>query len=263
MEVTRGKFDRLKAGLDRMNKDINHSNSIREYVIEQKFDQPQLIAEEYNKLLDTSLRREKCKKKHAKLKHKLRGYREKYGDLQVVQISHELEARLQQLGRDIKDLKQVKYKADSDEKSSQVKQHCPYETYELELRSLNAKLSNMNTAIGKVRDLNSCSFEKLVEIVAQSKDLSINLLKLEAKVAHSLIQAQADKINAKFEVVEPKLFLLNEGKLRLQAAMVEAFELCRKTYIGVKTRFDAVLKTEQAKPIPEIENMWAYRYQVE
>lgn len=34
MEVTRGKFDRLKAGLDRMNKDINHSNSIREYVIE-------------------------------------------------------------------------------------------------------------------------------------------------------------------------------------------------------------------------------------
>jgi hypothetical protein len=111
---------------------------------------------------------------------------------------------------------------------------------------LNAKLSAINTSIGKVRDLNSCSFEKLVEIISQSKDLSINLLYLEAKVAHSLIQAQSEKILGKFEIVEPKLFLLNEGKLRLQAAMVEAFELCRKTYISIKTRFDSILKSEPA-----------------
>jgi hypothetical protein len=38
--VTRGKFDRLKGGLDKMNKDINESNDKRDYVIQQKFEQP-------------------------------------------------------------------------------------------------------------------------------------------------------------------------------------------------------------------------------
>lgn len=33
MEVSRGKFDRLKAGLDRMNNDINESEAKRAYVI--------------------------------------------------------------------------------------------------------------------------------------------------------------------------------------------------------------------------------------
>ena len=34
VEVSRGKFDRLKGNLDKMNKDINESNEIRDYVIE-------------------------------------------------------------------------------------------------------------------------------------------------------------------------------------------------------------------------------------
>jgi predicted transglutaminase-like cysteine proteinase len=80
VELTVAKFAKLKKTLDQMNDDINSANNMRDYVIEQKFEQPQLIATEYNKLLDTAMRRERCKKKHAKLKHKLRDYRVRYGD---------------------------------------------------------------------------------------------------------------------------------------------------------------------------------------
>lgn len=99
--------------------------------------------------------------------------------MHVQQTSEQLEARIAQLGRDIKELKQVKYKADSDESSTITKQHSPYETYEAALRVLNAKLDNMSLTINKVRDLHTCSFEKLVDIVSQNKDISINLLNLE------------------------------------------------------------------------------------
>jgi hypothetical protein len=34
VEISKGKFDRLKANLDKMNKDINESNEIRDHVIE-------------------------------------------------------------------------------------------------------------------------------------------------------------------------------------------------------------------------------------
>ena len=183
--------------------------------------------------------------------------------MQVEQISQQLEARLLLLARDIKSLKQVKYKAEGDEKTSITKKHQPYEEYEFQLRALEAKLETMNEAIAKIRDINSCGFDKLVTIVSLNKEISNNLLLLEAKVAHSLIKVESDKINTKLDVVEPKLFILNEAKLRLHQDTLENFERTRKIYISIKSRFDYLLKQEQAQVIPPNENMWLYRNKLE
>ena len=102
----------------------------------------------------------------------------------------------------------------------------------------------MNQLIAKIRDLNTCGFEKLVEIVSLNKEISNNLLKLEGQVSFSLIKVESEKTNSKFEVVEPKLFILNEAKLRLNSETLEFFEKTRKTYISIKTRFDQLLQTE-------------------
>jgi hypothetical protein len=98
----------------------------------------------------------------------------------------------------------------------------------------------------------TCSFDKLVVIVALNKEISNNLLHLEGKVAYSLIKVESDKITSKFDVVEPKLFILNEAKLRLQQETLDNFERARKIYISIKSRFDFLLKSEQSQPVPHI-----------
>ena len=83
MELAKAKFDKLKIAMLNMNKVIKDSNEQREYVISMKFEKPELIAQEYHKLMEVQLIREKCKKKHAKSKYKLRDFRERYGDMQI------------------------------------------------------------------------------------------------------------------------------------------------------------------------------------
>ena len=121
----------------------------------------------------------------------------------------------------------------------------------------------MLQAISKIRDLNTCSFDKLVVIVALNKEISNNLLHLEGQVSFSLIKVESDKITSKFDLVEPKLFILNESKPKLQQETLENFERTRKIYISIKSRFDFLLKSEQAQVVPHIENMWIYRSKIE
>lgn len=66
-----------------------------------------------------------------------------------------------------------------------------------------------------VSNLNTCSFEKLGELVSMNKEIALGLLEIEAKVAHADIYISAFKINSKFEFIEPRLFMLNEAKSRL------------------------------------------------
>ena len=87
VEIAKAKFDKLKIAIVGMNKIIEESNAKREYVVAMKYEQPELLAQEYHKLLDVQLIREKCKKKHAKSKHKLRDFRDRYGDMHLQQIT--------------------------------------------------------------------------------------------------------------------------------------------------------------------------------
>jgi hypothetical protein len=121
----------------------------------------------------------------------------------------------------------------------------------------------MTSAMEKIRDLQTCGFDKIGEIVCHNKDISIAILHLETKVAYSLIKSYEEKISGKFEVVEPKLFLLNEGKLRIHQSAVEAFEICRKNYIQIKCKFDAVMQSEQVQEVQQVESMWVYKQMIE
>lgn len=58
----------------------------RDDVMSKKFDDPSQLAHQYNKILDISVWRQKCKKKHENNKHRIRGIRERYGDLQINQF---------------------------------------------------------------------------------------------------------------------------------------------------------------------------------
>lgn len=78
-----------------------------------------------------------------------------------------------------------------------------------------------------------------------------------------MIEVQKEKIIGKFEIVEPKLFILNEGKLRLNQTNLDAFEICRKVYITIKAKFDALIESDQAQEVPKVENMWTYKILIE
>lgn len=52
-------------------------------MLAKKFEDPSLLANEYNKILDITVSREKCKKKNKKSKARIREIRDRYGDLHI------------------------------------------------------------------------------------------------------------------------------------------------------------------------------------
>lgn len=81
------------------------------------------VAVELGKLVDASSKREVCKKQHDNIKHALKDKREHFGDMQLDQIVQNLEARIQQVVRDIEALLKAA------EKSPEVKKDILFVSY--------------------------------------------------------------------------------------------------------------------------------------
>jgi hypothetical protein len=75
-----------------------------------KFNHPEFVARETSKILDTTHNRNKCKKKHDKIKAMIRDKRAKYSDMSLESIMQKLESRIHLLQRNIKFLINVQAK---------------------------------------------------------------------------------------------------------------------------------------------------------
>jgi len=78
-------------------------------------------------------------------------------------------------------------------------------------------------------------------------------------VAHIEIVLYSEKANTKFQIIEPKLFALNEIARRIPPNDAVNFEICRKSYVSMRKKFDNILAFE-AKNYPIINkgDMWNY-----
>jgi hypothetical protein len=74
-------------------------------------------------------------------------------------------------------------------------------------------------------------------------------LELEGEIAHAELQLFSKKIVQKFSKIEPKLLLLNDLMNKLKKSELAAFENCRKEYLNIKLKHDAIMNSEVAFPV--------------